>query len=433
MPFAPPRGRPLPFAAIVVAAGVALLHLAACGGGGSAQAPGSAPPPPPEPLPPSSAVSLAFIGVDVVPMDSELLLVNQTVLVRGRRIEAVGLRGDIVVPGDAAEIDGTGLVLMPGLTDMHVHLDEADLPAYLAAGITSVRNMWGHDAINDMRQRIASGTLAGPTVYSTSPGIDGPPAKWPVTQIVETPAEAEATVARLAGEGWTMLKVYQDLRPEVYAAVVAAATELGVPFMGHVPHRVGLRDVLLAGQASVEHLGGYDVELCGARGAAAWSNMNAERVPELATWTWESGTYVSPTLVVLKALSERNSTASDAATAIANRRVLVGALHDAYVPILLGTDSGIDIVVPGSSLHDELQELIASGLSPFEALAAGTVVAARFLGEEDEFGAVRAGLRADLLLLGANPLEDVTAAAEPLGVVANGSWYPQDALAARIR
>lgn len=422
----PPCGKYAHIAAILV-----LLQFAACGGGGSAQAPTSAPPPPPEPPPPASADSLAFVGVGVVPMDSEMLLVDQTVLVQNRRIEAVGARGDVVVPEDALEIDGTGLVLMPGLADMHVHLDEADLPAYLAAGITSVRNMWGHDAIRDMRLRIASGTLEGPSVYSTSPGIDGPPAKWPVTQIVETPAEAQATVARLVGEGWTMLKVYQDLRADVYAAVVAAAADHGVPFMGHVPHRVGLREVLLAGQGSVEHLGGYDVELCGARGATAWSNMNPERIPEVAAWTWESGTYVSPTLVVLKALSERNSSSSDAVTAIANRRALIGALHDAYVPILLGTDSGIDIVVPGSSVHDELQELVASGLSPYEALSAGTVVAARFLGEQDEFGAVREGLRADLLLLGANPLQDVAAAAEPLGVVANGSWYPQAALAAR--
>lgn len=411
-----------------LAAMLAFAHLAACGGGGTpAQEP--SPSPPDDPDPPSSAAVIAFVGVDVVPMDSELLLVDHTVVVRDRRIETIGLRGDVLVPGDAMQIDGAGLVLMPGLADMHVHLDEQDLPAYIAAGITSVRNMWGHDAVRDMRARIAAGTLAGPTVYSTSPGIDGPPAKWPVTQIVETPAEAQATVARLVGEGWTMLKVYQDLRADVYDAVVAAAAEHGVRFMGHVPHRVGLRDTLFSGQASVEHLGGYDVELCGARGATAWSNMDPARIPEVVTWTWESGTYVSPTLVVLDSISRNNSSAEDAATAMRNRRVLVGALHDAYVPVLLGTDSGIDIVEPGTSLHDELRELAAAGLSPYEALAAGTVVAAEFLGEQDEFGAVREGLRADLLLLERDPLQDVTAAATPVGVMVNGEWYSASALA----
>lgn len=413
---------------------LAVFQVAACGGDGGS-APGSLPEPPEPTNPPvpSSAAIIAFVGVDVLPMDSEILLVDYTVVVRDRRIDAIGGRGDVVVPEDAMQIDGSGLVLMPGLADMHVHLDEQDLPAYLAAGITSVRNMWGHDAVRDMRERIAAGTLAGPTVYSTSPGIDGPPAKWPVTQLVETPAEARATVARLVDEGWTMLKVYQDLRVDVYDAVVAAAAEYGVPFMGHVPHRVGLRETLLSGPASIEHLGGYDSELCGRRGATAWSNMNPARIPELATWTWESGTYVSPTLTILKSISRNNSSAEDANMAIENRRTLVGALHDAYVPILLGTDSGIDVVDPGSSLHEELLELTAAGLSPYEALAAGTVVAATFLGEEDEFGAVREGLRADLLLLERNPLEDVTAVAAPVGVMVNGDWYTAELLEALAR
>jgi hypothetical protein len=116
-----------------------------------------------------------------------------------------------------------------------------------------------------------------------------------------------------------------------------------------------------------------------------------------------------------------------------NRRTLVGALHRGYVPILLGTDSGIDVVAPGTSLHEELLELTHAGLTPYDALAAGTVVAAAFLGEEDEFGAIREGLRADLLLLDENPLEDVRTASEPVGVMVNGDWYSGDALEALSR
>jgi imidazolonepropionase-like amidohydrolase len=284
-----------------------------------------------------------------------------------------------------------------------------------------------------MRERIAAGTLNGPTIYSTSPGIDGTPPKWPFTQIVESPAEAEATVARLVGEGWPMLKVYQDLQADVYDAVVAAAREHGVPFMGHVPHRVGLREVLLSGQYSLEHLGGYDVALGGARGAAGWLNMDAAKIPETVTWTWEAGAYVCPTMVVVRALTRRNNSAADAAVVEENRRTLVDALHRGYVPILLGTDSGIDVVAPGTSLHEELLELNRAGLSPYAALAAGTVVAAVFLGEEDEFGAIREGLRADLLLLDRNPLEDVRAASTPIGVMVNGDWYSRDALEALSR
>jgi imidazolonepropionase-like amidohydrolase len=361
-------------------------------------------------------------------MDSEILLVDQTVVVRNRRIESVGLRSDIGVPEDAERIDAAGLVLMPGLADMHVHLQETDLARYLASGITTVRNMWGHSAVRNMTQRIAAGALEGPVVYSTSPGIDGPPAQWPVTQIVESPAEAEETVARLVGDGWTMLKVYQDLRAEVFAAVVEAARRHGVPFMGHVPHRVGLREALLYGQASLEHLGGYDVALGGARGTPGWLNMDSSRVAEVVTWTWEAGAYVCPTLVVVKAITRANSSAADAAVVIGNRRSLVGALHDGYVPLLLGTDSGINIVAPGTSLHEELLEFTQAGLSPYAALAAGTIAAARFLGLEKEFGAIREGLRADLLLLERNPLEDVTAASDIVGIMVNGNWYAGAAL-----
>lgn len=369
---------------------------------------------------------IAFVGVDVVPMDSEILLVDQTVIVRNRRIEAVGLRADVAVPEGAERIDGFGRVLMPGLVDMHVHLQEEDLPAYLANGITSVRNMWGHDDIRDMRERVAAGTLAGPTIYTTSPGIDGTPPKWPYTQIVESPAEADATVSRLVAEGWTMLKVYQDLRADVYDAVVAAARARGVPFMGHVPHRVGLRHVLLSGQSSLEHLGGYDVELGGARGTAGWLNMDPAKVPQVVTWTWEAGAYVCPTLEIMKAIARNNG--ADVATVAENRRTLVRALHEGYVPLLLGTDSGIGVVAAGTSLHDELKEFVQAGLTPYAALATGTIVAAEFLGEQDEFGAVRAGLRADLLLLERNPLEDVGTASEPIGVLVNGDWYAGAAL-----
>ena len=408
----------------------AALCLAGCGGSGGGSREASSPP---AAGPPAGADAYVFVGVDVAPMDSEILFIDQTVVVSDRRITGVGPSGSVAIPEGAQRIDGSGRVLMPGLTDMHVHLDEEDLPAYLASGITSVRNMWGYQEIRDMSSRISAGALPGPTVYSTSPGIDGPPAKWPFTQIVETPAQAEATMARLVRDGWTKLKVYQDLRPEVYDAVVRAAGDHGVAFMGHVPHRVGLQNVLQAGQASLEHLGGFDVALGGARGTAGWLNMDRAKVPQVVTWTWEAGAYVCPTLMVVKTLTRNNSAPDDAAVVEENRRFLVGALHRGSVPILLGTDSGIGVVSPGESLHQELAELTGAGLTPYTALAAGTVVAAAFLGQTDEFGAVREGLRADLLLLDGNPLEDVGAAARPAGVMVNGRWYTAGELAALAR
>ena len=407
------------------------VHLAGCGG--SATSATEPPAPPPATNQPVQAAFVAFVGVDVVPMDSEILLMDQTVVVKDRRIVIVDLRSNVAVPQDAVQVDGTGLVLMPGLADMHVHILEEDLTAYLAHGITTVRNMWGHDAVSDLDDRIRADAIQGPVIYSASPGIDGPPAKWPFTQIVETPAEATETVARLVDEGWTMLKVYQDLRADVYQAVVEAARVHEIPFIGHVPHRVGLREVLLSGQASLEHLGGYDVALGGARGTSGWLQMNPERIPDAVMWTWESGAYVCPTLVVVKAITRNNSSAEDAAVVEENRRTLVNALHRGYVPLLAGTDSGIDVVAPGTSLHEELREFTQAGLSPYTTLAAATITAAQFLGEEEEFGAVRAGLRADLLLLSENPLTDMRVLADPVGIMVNGDWYAGDALEALSR
>jgi imidazolonepropionase-like amidohydrolase len=110
------------------------------------------------------------------------------------------------------------------------------------------------------------------------------------------------------------------------------------------------------------------------------------------------------------------------------RRMLVGALHRGYVPLLIGNDSGIDVVAPGTSLHEELLEFSRAGLSPYATFAAATITAAAFLGKEDECGAVREGLRADLLLLDQNPLEDVRAVSEPVGIMVNGDWYSGAAL-----
>jgi imidazolonepropionase-like amidohydrolase len=157
--------------------------------------------------------------------------------------------------------------------------------------------------------------------------------------------------------------------------------------------------------------------------------MDQSKIPDVVSWTWEAGASVCPTMMVVKSLTRNNSSPADAAVVGENRRMLVRALHRGGVPILLGTDSGIDVVAPGASLHQELIEFTSAGLSPYAALAAGTVVAAEFLGEADVFGAVREGLRADLLLIPGNPLVDVRAASEPIGVMVNGRWYTGAALA----
>lgn len=366
---------------------------------------------------------VAFADVRIVLMEEGRTAGGQTVLVENGRITRVGPAAQVAIPEAAVVIEAGGAYLLPGLADMHVHLRREDVPAYLASGITTVRNMWGHPAIQSIQAEVEAETLPAPTVYSTSPGLDQEPVHWPYTQLVAEPGEAERIVAEQVAAGWPTLKIYQDLTPEVYDAIVAAAAAQGVDFVGHVPHQVGLDRVLAAGQRSIEHLGGYDLALNGgsARGAVGWIDVDQSLMPQLAARTRAAGAWNCPTLTIVASMASRFDDQASAAV-VGNRRRMLKALHEAGAGLLLGTDSGIDVVDPGASFHAELAEWVAAGLTPYEALRAATVDAAEFLGESDEFGRVAEGLRADLVMALRDPLADVETLREPLGVMVRGHW-----------
>lgn len=163
---------------------------------------------------------VAVANVTAIPMDRPVRLTDHTVLVEDGRITVVGPSGEVEVPVEAAVIDGEGRFLMPGVIDAHVHMSEADAPVYVAHGITSVRNMWGWPGLLTIRERIATGDILGPTIHSYSPGLDGPPAYWPYTQLLTDEAEARAKVRELATGDWIGFKVYRDLARPVYDAIV---------------------------------------------------------------------------------------------------------------------------------------------------------------------------------------------------------------------
>ncbi len=368
-----------------------------------------------------ATADLAFVDVNVVPMDTRRVLRHQTVLIEGDRITALGPADGIEVPAGATIVEGNGRYLMPGLADMHVHLDREDLRAYVDHGITTVRNMWGFPDVQAMQREIAAGELLGPTIHSISPGLDGTPPKWPLTQLVLEPSHADSVVGVQYDSGWRTLKLYQDLHRDVYDAIIAAARTRGMDYVGHVPTRVGLTHVLDSGQRSIEHLGGYANELGGAGGW--WMSINEDRLPFVVAHTRQAGTWNCPTMAIFAEIAKRRPR-DVADRQIANRRRVVKALHHGGAQLLIGTDSGIDIVAPGSSIHDELAEFAAAGLSPYEVLRIATVEAAEFLGHADEFGTVEVGRRADLLLVDTNPLDDVAALRGLRGVVLRGTWRP---------
>ncbi|HUQ81884.1 MAG TPA: amidohydrolase family protein [Gemmatimonadaceae bacterium] len=368
-----------------------------------------------------ASTPVALVGVRVIPMTSNTVLDAQTVVIRDGVIAAIGPRGSVQVPNDAVVIAGNGRYVMPALVDMHVHLNIADLDAYVDAGIGTVRNMWGHSGIATMQRDIAAGTRRGPTIVSASPGVDGSPPQWPGTLLVTSAADARAIVRAQRDAGWPYLKVYTRLSRESFDSVMVAARSVGIPALGHVPLDVDITHAIEMGMRSIEHLTGYDraVSRSARSGTWAWIDADVSRFAALTELSAQSGVWNCPTLAIYAELAKQH-TAAERETIIRNRRLFVRELVRAGAKILLGTDAGIDVVAPGVSVHAELRELVAAGLTPFDALRAGTTSAAEFLGLD--VGRVVVGARADLLVLRANPLADVANARRVDGMILRGAW-----------
>jgi imidazolonepropionase-like amidohydrolase len=410
--------------------------------------------------------------------DSAPAVPDQTVVVQDGRIQAVGARTAIAVPPGVLEVDGTGKYLLPGLADMHVHLEYFEEPTvlqlFLANGVTAVRNMDGRPYILEWRDQIEKGALLGPAIYTAGPLLDGDPPLRPDNTVVRDGTEGRATVLAQQAAGYDFVKVYTNLSAAAYRGILATARELHMPVAGHVPRYVSLGESLASGQASIEHLGDYDeaieaddspyrgryhwfkrflgmpIDVAKARSIGqeqarrgVWTvptlvQAGRELAPADVVQTWltnPEAAYISPDgRAFWEEQLRRTAARMDdedwrrVALGKSNRLSLVRALHEAGVPLLAGTDTPNPFVVPGFSLHEELKLFVDAGMSPLEALATATREAARFAGDLDVRGTVEAGKRADLLLLEGNPLDDVTNTRKLAGVVVRGTWLPREEL-----
>jgi imidazolonepropionase-like amidohydrolase len=395
--------------------------------------------------------AVAFVGVHVVPMDTERVLENQTVVVRDGRIAAMGDAAATAVPAGATRVDGAGRWLIPGLAEMHGHIPGGDgqfaedvLFLYVAGGATTVRGMQGNPAQIELRRRVASGELVGPRLVLGSP---------PLSEALE-PAAARERVRAHAAAGFDLLKVHEGLSVATYEAIAEEARRHGMGWGGHVSNIVGLDGALAAGQATVDHLDNY-YEAAGGDHA---------RIPELAERTRQAGVAVVPTMALWEVIlgahpaepmmsrpelrfMPRNmveqwarnveqrvagADASEVRRTVAFRNAMLKGLNDAGAEILMGTDAPQLFSVPGFSLRRELAVMAQVGMTPYEILRSGTVNVARHLGEEAESGTVAVGRRADLLLLEADPLRDIGAVARVAGVMVAGRWLDRAALDARL-
>ena len=355
-------------------------------------------------------------------MDQPGLLEHQTVITTNGRVVAIGPAATARVPAGARVIDGRGKTLMPGLIDAHVHLRSADVPAYLASGVLTVRNMWGHDGIIRLQADIAAGRVTGPTIYSLSPGLDASPATWPFTQFVDDPTRADSVVAAQQAAGWTTLKIYWRLSAAAFDSIVASARRRHLRYAGHVPAAVPIQHALAAGMESIEHYTGYDhaVSRSGDGGTFGWADADTARFAALVDATVQSGTWNCPTMAINTMLAAKQG-AEAQQRVVQNRRMFTRALHEHGALLVAGTDAGIDLTAPGTSMLDELKEFVASGFTNREALRLATVEPGRLL-RVPQLGTVTVGAPAELLLLNGNPAEDLGTLRNPAGILLHGAW-----------
>ena len=405
---------------------------------------------------------LAFIGVNLVPMDSEQVVVGQTVLTREGRIVAVGPAESVDVPANAARVDGNGLYLMPGLGEMHGHIPGPDQPQqltedvlflYVANGVTTVRGMQGRDGQLALRDRVNAGELVGPNLYLAGPSFNG--------ESVTSPDTAIERVRTQKSEGWHLLKVQNGLSVPTYDAMAQTAHKEGIRFGGHVPADVGLIHAIESGQETFDHLDGYVQYLADAEG-----NLDEARLAEVVDITREAGAWAVPTMAlweVIRGAIPRETVVSypetkymppamvaqwtarvdralgdpafDAAAArrlITNRMRVLTALHEGGARIMLGTDSPQVFSVPGFSIHREMERMVEAGMSPYQVIASGTRAVGEYFNNEDDFGTISVGARADLILVEANPLEDVANVVQRRGVMVRGQWIPEADIQRRL-
>jgi len=419
------------------------------------------------------AESTAFINVNVIPMTSDTVLRARTVIVNDGEIVVIGDVDDTAVPADAVVVDGTDRFLIPGLSEMHGHIPGRNsggldrvLHLYVANGITTVRGMLGQPSHLELRSALQKGERLGPRLYTSGPSMNG--------RSVTSPQRAISMVEQQHAAGYDFLKIHPGLTRQAFDAMAATANRLGIPFAGHVPEDVGIERALAAGIATIDHLDGYMESLLrphddpsgglsGFFGVFIADQADETKISGIVAATVEAGTWNVPTDSLFRHATSSESDPDDmvdwpemkympadtverwrrakreilddanyhpdtAARAVALRQQLILELHRNGAGLLLGSDSPQIFNVPGFAIHRELEYLVDAGLTPFEALQTGTANPAEFFGRTGDFGVVKTGAEADLILLDANPLEDVTNTRRIHGVMLRGCWLSRSEL-----
>ena len=435
-----------------------------------------------------SAQTVAFTNVNVIPMDRERVLANQTVVIKNGVIAEIGNARSVKLAKDAVRIDGTGKYLVPGLVDMHTHLlsdsDEypdsigpQELRVMVANGVTTIRFMIGTPELLALRSRSASGEIAAPTIFVASPHLTG--REQGNNFVVNTPEEAREAVRKSKAAGYDFIKITTFIKAEVYEAAVDEAAKQNIRVVGHADSRfVGVERAWKAKQ-QIEHLDGYmelllrddaptkgsvsDLYIYNPENWKSFDYIDESKIPEVARKTVASNAYVNPTHHFMKNSFGRLRTEDEIrkqpdfrfypakvqqqwldfykknrfintvplekrARWIKLREQLIKAIYDAGGKIMTGSDTPEFLWLYGFGMHHELKALKDAGLSNYAVLEAATKNPSLFLGTIANVGTIEKGKRADLMLLNANPLADLSATENRAGVMLKGKWHSQSEL-----
>ena len=419
-----------------------------------------------------------FRNVNVIPMNEEKVIKDQDVLIEDGKIKVIGAAGKVKYDKDARIIEAKGKFLIPGLAEMHAHVPPIDdikpmeevLSLFLNNGVTTIRGMLGHPKHLELRSMIESREIIGPHFYTSGPSFNG--------NSVKTPEAGAQMVKDQKQAGYDFLKLHPGLTKENFAAIAKTAKEVGIPFAGHVSLDVGVWRAIEAGYASIDHLDGFIESLVpgaesmkqediGSFAMFVAKNADEKKIPALMKALKEKNIWVVPTQCLAERWFSPDKTAEalaaepemifmkedvmknwinnkkgimanpkyyaeDVRKFVGLRRKLIYECQKNGVGLLLGSDAPQVFDVPGFSIHHELKYMVDAGLTPYQALVTGTVNPAKYFGRDD-MGMIKAGYVSDLVLLDANPLENIENTKKISGVMIGNSWLAKDMIAADLK
>jgi len=394
---------------------------------------------------------VAFTGAAVFDAESAQVIPDTTVVVLGDRIEAVGPEGSVPIPSGVEIIDARGKMLLPGLWDMHAHVDDVDGVLNIAAGVTTVRDLANDiDAVLRLKKRWDEGEAIGPRLILAGGFMDGPgPYAGPTRVLVDTEEEAVAAVDRYADLGYEQIKIYSSIKPALVPALIARAHQRGLKISGHIPNGMTAEQAVNLGLDEIQHINMLFLNFWGDENIdtrtparftavaerAAGLDLDSEPVNQFVALLKERNIVVDPTVTVFETLFTAppgspgpGVAAIPYALPLQVRRGawggglqppagmeetyreshaamlrLVKKLYDAGVPLVAGTDD-----LPGFTLHRELELYVQAGIPAAEVLRLATLGAARLTGRDHQLGAIKPGLLADLVLVDGNPVENIS-------------------------